>query len=118
MAVDRLGQKGPVPLAALESEVAERLARFDRTLAERALASFRDAFAPARTLADLRGSTSVRTIAWCGREACGHEVESAIDGALLGTPEEIPPFLTGEPGPCVACGSTEGSRWAFAGQPL
>ena len=117
-AVDRLGRKAPVAFDAVESAVAERLLDFDRALFGRAQDAFRSAFALARSLDDLPRSSQVRYLAWCGREECGHRVEAAIDGALLGTPEEELPFDAGTPGPCVACGATEGVRWALAGQPL
>ncbi len=117
-AADRLGRKGPVALDRLEHEVGERLAEFDRALAERAHAAFAASFAVARSLAELAGSTQVRLVAWCGSEACGHQIEAAIDGALLGTPEAPLPIDPGATGACIACGATDGARWALAGQPL
>ena len=117
-AVDRLGRKGRLAIASLEKDVEERLAAYDRALSERAQLAFRSAFAPARSLDELAQSTQVRVIAWCGSEECGHRVETAIDGALLGVPEEPLPFDPGTPGPCLACGGTDGVRWALAGRPL
>jgi len=117
-AVDRLGHKGRVALATLEADVAARLRDFDRALVERARSAFREAFTVARSLDDLAGSDRVRIVPWCGREECGHAIETAIDGALLGTPEEELPAALEAPGPCVNCGRTEGVRWALAGQPI
>jgi prolyl-tRNA synthetase len=117
-AVDRLGRKSKVSFDQLEHEVGERLAAFDRALLERARAAFAASFSVARTVDELAGSTSVRVISWCGREECGHRIETAIDGALLGTPEEPLPIPVGEPGPCGVCGATESARWALAGRPL
>jgi prolyl-tRNA synthetase len=117
-AVDRLGTKAPAPFDTLEATVAERLAAYDRALLGRAQEAFQSAFAPARSLDELRGSEQVRYLPWCGSEECGHRVEAAIEGALLGTPEGTLPFATGAPGPCIACGATEGSRWALAARPL
>jgi len=117
-AVDRLGHKSKVTFASAERDVADRLAEFDRSLSDRACATFRDAFALARSLEELSGSDHVRILPWCGREECGHRVETAIDGALLGVPEEGLPIEAGDPGPCVACGATEGVRWALAGRPI
>ena len=117
-AVDRFGRKSRVTVASLETDVAERLAAFDRALLDRAQLAFRSAFAPARSLEELAGSSQVRVIAWCGKEECGHRVETAIEGALLGVPEEPLPFDPGTPGPCLSCGATQGVRWAFAGRPL
>jgi prolyl-tRNA synthetase len=117
-AVDRLGTKGPVALDRLEHEVAARLADFDRALAERARAAFAASFSVAHSVDELAGSTTVRVVAWCGSEACGHKIETGIDGALLGTPEGSMPI---DPGPverCVGCGATDGVRWALAGRPL
>jgi prolyl-tRNA synthetase len=117
-AVDRLGTKGPVAFDTLEASVAQRLIDFDRALFDRARSAFRSAFAPARTLDDLRQSNQVRYLSWCGTEECGHRVEGAIEGALLGTPEEGLPFEVGAPGPCIACGTADGVLWALAGRPL
>ncbi len=117
-AVDRFGAKGTVRLDSLESDVATRLDEFDRTLRERAETRFRASFAPAATLAELAHSDRVRYVGWCGAEACGHEIERAIDGALLGTPEERFPFETGPPARCIACGVERDVRWAVAAQPI
>jgi len=115
---NRLGTKGKVAFDRLEHEVEERLAEFDRALSERAQAAFAESFAVAHSVKELAGSTRVRIVAWCGAEACGHEIEAGIDGALLGTPEEELPIPLGAPGPCIACGRTDGARWALAGRPL
>ncbi len=117
-AVDRLGRRGTVAFDRAETEVADRLREFDRALAERADDAFRAAFAPARGLDELAGSSQVRYLSWCGTEECGHRIETAIDGALLGTPEGETPFTGGTPGPCIACGRSDGARWAFAAHPL
>ena len=116
--VDRLGQKGRAAFDTAEQDVAARLREFDRALADRAQAAFRDAFSIAPTLDDLSGSDHVRLLSWCGNEECGHRVETAIDGALLGLPEEGLPRDVGTPGPCIACGSAHGVRWAVAGRPM
>lgn len=117
-AVDRLGQKSSVSLEQLETEVAERLAAFDRAIREAAAARFRESFSVAGHLDELANSDRVRLVGWCGREECGHRVETAIDGALLGTPEEGLPFAIDPPARCIACGSNESVRWAVAGRPL
>ncbi len=117
-AVDRLGRRTRVSFDRLEAEVAERLVEFDRALTEKATAEFRASFSVARTLEELAGSERVRVVAWCGQEACGHRIETAIDGALLGTPEEELPLELPTIGACVGCGTSEGARWALAAQPL
>ena len=117
-AVDRLGQKTVLTGAGIDEQVVGALRAFDRALAERARASFAASFQPAQKLGELSGSTAVRVISWCGKESCGHQIETAIDGALLGTPEGELPIPVGSIGACIACGSTEGARWALAGQPL
>jgi prolyl-tRNA synthetase len=117
-AVDRLGRKSVVSVDRLEHEVGERLAEFDHVLVERARAAFVASFSVGRTLGELAGSTTVRIVPWCGSEECGHAIETAIDGSLLGTPEEALPIPVGEIGPCIACGAHENVRWAVAGQPL
>ncbi len=117
-AVDRLGTRSPVALENLEAEVAERLRAFDRELMRRARAAFLESFAVATDLGQLKNSTKVRILGWCGSEACGHEIEKAIDGALLGVPEGAPPVVEGPPGPCIACRKADGVRWAFAAQPI
>ncbi len=117
-AVDRLGRKESLPIEGLERRVDERLAEFDRALSERARGAFQEAFSVALRLDNLAGSTKVRVVSWCGREECGHRIEQAIDGSLLGTPEDPLPFATPEIGPCIACGTIEGARWAIAARPL
>ena len=117
-AVDRLGGRLALAGPTLEAELAALLDDFDRRLAERARAAFAASFAPARTLEDLRASDKVRYFPWCGAEACGHQIEEAIDGALLGSSLDPPPGASGAPGACVACGSPGQPQWAVAGRPL
>jgi prolyl-tRNA synthetase len=115
---DRLGRKAALSLERLEHEVDDRLVDFDRTLFQRAQEAFAASFQVARTLPELAHSTAVRLVAWCGDEACGHQIEQAIDGALLGTPEDPLPFPVERLGGCIACGRTDGARWALAAQPM
>ncbi|MEM0128955.1 MAG: proline--tRNA ligase [Thermoplasmata archaeon] len=115
---DRAGRKGAVPADRLEEEVARLLHEFDRRLAEAALERFRRAFAVATRLEELKGSHAIRVVPWCGQEACGHRIEEAIDGALLGTPEGTIPIDLPAIGGCIACGRTEGARWALASRPI
>jgi prolyl-tRNA synthetase len=117
-AVDRLGSKSSMALDRLESEVTDRLATYDRALRARADAAFAVAFSVARSLDELAGSTTVRLVGWCGEEACGHAIETALDGALLGTPEDALPFPVEPVGPCLGCGKSETARWALAARPL
>ncbi|HTT74133.1 MAG TPA: proline--tRNA ligase [Thermoplasmata archaeon] len=117
-AVDRLGRRASVPGATLEAEVDRRLAAYDDALRERAATEFRARFAIVRTLDGLTNPTAVAIVPWCGAEACGHAIEAAVGGGLLGTPEEGLPVDAGSPGPCVACGRADGSRWALAARPL
>jgi prolyl-tRNA synthetase len=117
-AVDRLGVKSSLPLDGLEAHVDTALGAFDRALGERAQAEFRSAFALASSLEELRDSKAVRQLAWCGSEECGHRVEEAIDGGLLGVPEGDPPIAAPLPRQCIVCGRSEGVRWALAGRPL
>jgi len=117
-AVDRLGTRSSVGFGELEVDVAERLRTFDLALRDRAAERFRTSFAVAAELGQLSGSDRVRLVGWCGAEACGHEVEKAIDGALLGVPETPPPTVQGPPERCIACGRSEGVRWAVAAQPI
>ena len=117
-AVDRLGNRSEVGPSDLPGDVAKALARFDAALRDRAWEAFRTGFERADRLDELPGSKAVRAIAWCGTEECGHRLEAAIDGALLGTPEGEPPIPLGTLGSCIACGRSEGVRWAFAGRPL
>jgi prolyl-tRNA synthetase len=116
--VDRLGRKHRVALDSLEADVQRLLAEYDTALFEKASAAFRGAFSIARSLEELAHSDSVRVVSWCGSEECGHRIETAIDGALLGTPEEGLPIDPGSPGPCVACGASSNTRWALASQPI
>lgn len=116
-AVDRLGLKTSLPNDGFESATKAALASFDARLKERADASFRQAFSVARTKEELAGSTTVRWFSWCGEEECGHAVEQAIEGAVLGTPEGWTPTELGAPGACLNCGRTP-ARWALAGRPI
>lgn len=115
---DRLGRKGTAGSDGLVAGVSAALRSFDDALLARATAAFAQAFAPASTLDDLKGTDKVRYLSWCGDEACGHAIEAAIDGALLGTPETALPFATGDPGPCIAACGRSPTRWALAGRPL
>lgn len=116
--VNRLGTKGVLEEADLENSTAEALRSYDAALTERATAAFAAAFSLANSLDELKGSTKVRILSWCGREECGHAVETAIDGALLGVPEGPFPLATGTPGACLACGRTDEVRWSLAARPL
>jgi prolyl-tRNA synthetase len=117
-AVDRLGTKKSLGPGSLEEAIVERLAAFDRALAERAREVFQKAFSVAHRLEELTNSTSVRLVSWCGTEACGHSIEHAIEGAVLGVPEGPLPIEPGAPGACIICARTDGVRWALAGRPL
>jgi prolyl-tRNA synthetase len=102
----------------LEEAIERTLQEADLKLGEAADAAFRSAFALVRKLEELQGIPRIAQFAWCGEEGCGHRVEEAIDGALLGTPEGPPPLASEGPGACIACGRTEGTRWALAARPL
>ena len=117
-AVDRLGSKSALEPGDLEGAVRARLTAYDRALAERAAAAFVAAFSTAASVTELRGSRTVRLLPWCGDESCGHAVEEAIEGSLLGTLEGTPPIPLAEPGPCAVCGRSGPTRWAAAGRPL
>jgi prolyl-tRNA synthetase len=117
-AVDRLGTRQLLGPEDLEGAVATALAAFDSTLVTKALEAFRSSFTIVRTLEELRSARSVRILAWCGSEECGHRVEEAVDGGLLGTPEGPLPIDPGAPGACVICGTQETCVWALAAQPL
>jgi prolyl-tRNA synthetase len=117
-AVDRYGTKKLLGPGQLVEAVSQALREFETMMYNRALAAFQASFTVAPSLDALRGSKSVRLIGWCGSEACGHQVEAAIDGALLGTPEGDLPIALGAPPACIACGSGTDPRWALAGQPL
>jgi prolyl-tRNA synthetase len=116
-AVDRLGQRRTVGLDSLVADVEGALTAFDAALFEKARASFEQSFALARSVEELRDSKHVRQLAWCGSEECGHAIERAIDGALLGTPEGRPPIDAPLTGGCVVCGEIS-VRWALAARPL
>jgi prolyl-tRNA synthetase len=116
--VDRFGTKRKVPAKDLLVEAQRSLDAFLSELRRRAEERFRSEIAPVRTLQELREGPTVRLLGWCGKEECGHKVEEAVDGALLGSVEGSSPSITpGEAPPCVVCGSTP-SKWAAAGRPL
>ncbi len=114
----RLGEKAPLGPAALEESVEGALQQVDRTLRERARAAFADAFRLVRELSELKELPAIAQLAWCGSEACGHRIEEAIDGALLGTPEGSPPIAAGDPPACIGCQEPRGTVWALAARPL
>ena len=114
---DRLGAKQSVGPGDVDGAIVAALADFDRRLRRKAEEAFAASFSVARSLEELHASTKVRIVAWCGEEACGHKVEEAVEGALLGVPEGKLPIDPGAPAGCIACGSTP-ARWALAGQPL
>jgi len=114
---DRLGSKRSVGPGDVDVGIVAALAEFDERLDAKARAAFAASFSVARSLDELRGSTTVRILPWCGGEPCGHQIEEAIAGALLGTPEACLPIDPGPLGPCVGCGAPD-SAWALAGQPL
>jgi prolyl-tRNA synthetase len=117
-AVDRLGNRQVLGPADLEGAVARALNAYDAALVEKATAAFRSAFTIVRSLEELRTARSVRVLSWCGSEECGHRVEEAVDGGLLGTPEGALPIDPGAPGPCIICARPEATVWALAAQPL
>jgi prolyl-tRNA synthetase len=117
-AVSRLGARSVVGPEDLEGAILRALADADGALALRARSAFQSAFTVIRELSALKRIPTIAQIPWCGTEACGHQVEAAIDGALLGTPEGDPPILGEILGGCIGCGATEGSRWALAARPL
>jgi prolyl-tRNA synthetase len=116
--VDRLGHKGKAGPERLVEEVMERVEQYDTRLVAEAATRFKDSFGVAATLEELRGSTRVRFVSWCQKEDCGHRIEEAIDGALLGTLAGPAPLELPRAGACVGCGGTEQTVWAGAGRPL
>jgi len=117
-AVNRLGEKKSLGPGSLEEPILQALADFDRALAARARATFEKSFSVAYRLEELKNSTTVRLVSWCGTEACGHQIEQAIEGAVLGVPEGPLPINPGTPAECIACGKTGASGWTLAGRPL
>jgi prolyl-tRNA synthetase len=116
-AVDRLGNKAALGPEDLTDRIVEFLEAYDGRLFERARAAFQASITPAQTLTDLKGTKTIRLLAWCGGEPCGHAIEQAVEGALLGTLEGEPPIPVGEPGPCIGC-QKQPTQWAAAGRPL
>ncbi|MCI4345625.1 MAG: proline--tRNA ligase [Thermoplasmata archaeon] len=117
-AASRLGDKATIPRAGLLAGVRTALGAYDERLGAQARKAFAEAFALATSLEELKGSTTVRLFPWCGSPECGHRVEEAIDGALLGTLEGAPPIPLGAPGACIVCGRAESTVWSAAGRPL
>lgn len=116
--IDRLGERGTIPLIELGPGVRKALAGFDERLHSRARAQFAQSFAIADKMADLASTKLVQFVSWCGAEACGHQIEQAIDGGLLGTLEGAAPIPLPAAKPCIACGKAESTVWAAAGRPL
>ena len=116
--VDRFGTREEFPSVDLESEVRHRLEQFDLELLRRAREAFGASFSVAESISDLKDSKKVRVVGWCGQETCGHLLEEAMDGSLLGTPEGDTTLVSSPPKACVACGSTDAVRWALLARPL
>ena len=116
--VDRLGRHHDFSAPVSVRAVARCLADYDDELRRRAGAAFAEAITPAARLEELKDSRTIRRVPWCGREECGHAIEKAMDGSLLGTPEPAPPRSEGTPGPCIACGETSNVQWAYGARPL
>jgi prolyl-tRNA synthetase len=116
--VTRLGEKKSLGPGALEEPIIQALADFDAALAARGRATFQNSFSVAYRLDELKNSPTVRLVSWCGSEACGHQIEEAIEGAVLGVPEGPLPIDPGGPAECIACGKRPGTKWALAGRPL
>ena len=116
--VNRLGERSTVGAGQFEATVTARLAAYDDELRARAAERFRASFEVAASLDDLKASTQVRVVPWCGDEPCGHRIEEAMDGSLLGVPERPLPLTLPDPGRCIACASEKPTRWAVAGRPL
>ena len=117
-AVNRLGEKQSLGPGPLEEPILHALAEFDAALAAKGRAAFQNSFSVAYRLDELKNSPKVRLVSWCGTEACGHQIEQAIEGAVLGVPEGPLPIDPGAPAECIACGRKENTRWALAGRPL
>lgn len=114
----RLGEKFPVTEADLVPGVRAALDRFAEALRARAEAAFQAQLHVVKEASALGKVSGVRLFGWCGKEACGHAVDAAVDGALLGTLEGTPPSgAEGPAPPCIICGQGP-SHWASAGQPL
>ena len=116
-AAPRAGTKTVLGPGNLEDRIVATLAEGDQALAEAARVAFEGAFALARNLEELKGIAKIAQVGWCGSEECGHQIETAIDGALLGTPEGAPPLAGGAIPPCIGCGSAN-ATWALAARPL
>lgn len=116
---DRLGTKRKIAQKDLVPEVRASLDAFQRALTERARAQFVASIDRAQKLEDLKSAASLHLIGWCSKEECGHKIEVAVEGALLGTIQsEIPAALASGPAPpCLVCGSTP-TVWAAASRPI
>jgi prolyl-tRNA synthetase len=116
--VDRIGRKKVVGPGGIGERVAEALGSYDEELYARAQSAFRSAFRLASRKDELAGSKELRVVAWCGEETCGHALEEAMDGAVLGVPEAALPLDVGAPGACLVCGRSGGTQWAVLGRPI
>ncbi|MGA7922503.1 MAG: proline--tRNA ligase [Thermoplasmata archaeon] len=116
-AVNRLGQRSSLGPDRLVDSIENALSEFDAELRRRAQSSFAEQFEVAPDLESLRGSAKVELVAWCGSEACGHALEEAINGGLLGIPEGPLPIPVPDPTKCLVCQKSP-ARWAVAGRPI
>jgi prolyl-tRNA synthetase len=116
--VNRLGEKKVLGPGPLEEPILQALADFDAALARQARAAFQKSFSVAYRLDELKDSTTVRLVSWCGTEECGHQIEQAMDGSVLGVPEGPLPIDPGAAAECIGCGKLHDTRWVLAGRQL
>lgn len=117
-AVDRLGRKSSIGREQLADGVRTALESVDAELRARAESAFQASFRVVSGLPELKGMEQLAVFGWCGSTACGHQIEEAYDGSLLGTPEDPLPLHLPKLGPCLACGTIEKVGWAVAGRPI
>jgi prolyl-tRNA synthetase len=96
------GRRESVPREGISDKIREVLGEISKDLKARAWGEFNQRIHEATTLEESmkiieRGGGIVRT-GWCGEEACGREVEDAIDADIIGVLEEKAETR------CIGCG--------------
>ena len=93
-------QKSKLPINELAVKTGEMLASIEADMYNRAKEKMMGMIRDVAAVDELAKIESVARMSWCGSEECGHKIEVAIQGNVLGVP--VPEQKRN--GKCVSCG--------------